>query len=364
MNFDNKVNSLSYRIAQVDKKMMMLFEKYENDRSFLDAFEYIESKSEYQNKEYKAKQVESLINSIEQLVDLEVKCDIFEKLDKVQDEDFIQYLSKSANKKNFTKKEFKKIPDNIPEDILFYIKTYISGTFEKKDMVIMENLHSDIILPYDFMKMSFLVVPKDYTVKKETQFEIAGIDTSNIKHKYVYDVLFGLRKYVQENKETLLTYKTVLLRNFTNLQNYNKNLEDFMNHVIDEYLDELFNGDLSFDYQRALIDNFKEQSCKDQIKLDELKTFYESEKEKSKDVHIQKIHNACLEPELFPFDEESFNDQYQHILIDIEDLEYQISGEDDWWLDNHYTYLYDYMKKDKNTLELLDRLLVLERDHS
>ena len=348
------VSSLSYRIDQVDTKIDMLLEKYKCDRSFLDAFEYIESKSKYQNKEYKAKQVDSLINSIEQLVDLEVKCDIFEKLDKVQDEDFIQYLSKSANKKNFTKKELKKIPDNIPEDIVFYIKSYISGIFEKKDIVIKENLHSDIILPYDFMKMSFLVVPKDYTVKKKTQFEIAGIDTSNIKHKYVYDVLFGLRKYVQENKETLLTYKT----------DYNKNLEDFMNHVIEGYLGELFNGDDHWYYQRALIDNFKEQSCKDQIKLDELKALYESEKEKSKNEHIQKVHNACLEPELFPFDEESFNDQTACILDDIDELESLISGESDWWWDNHYIYLCDYMKKDKNTLELLGRLLVLERDHS
>lgn len=302
------VRSLSYRIDQVDTKMMMLLEKYKYDRSFLDAFEYIESKSKYQNKEYKAKQVDSLINSIEQLVDLEVKCDIFEKLDKVQDEDFIQYLSKSANKRNFTKQELKNFPNHIPEDIVFYIKSYISGIFEKKDIVIKENLHSDIILPYDFMKMSFLVVPKDYTVKKETQFEIAGIDTSNIKHKYVYDVLFGLRKYVQENKETLLTYKT----------DYNKNLEDFMNHVIEGYLGELFYGDDHWYYQRALIDNFKEQSCKDQIKLDELKALYESEKEKSKNEHIQKVHNACLEPELFPFDEESFNDNHQNILIEIE----------------------------------------------
>ena len=221
-------------------------------------------------------------------------------------------------------------------------------------MAIMENLHSDIILPYDFMKMSFLVVPNDYTVKKATQFEIAGIDTSNIKHKYVYDVLFGLRKYFQENKETLLTYKN----------DYNRNREDFMNHVIEGYLDELFNDDLSFDYQRALIDNFTEQSCKDQIKLDELKTLYESEKEKSKFEHIQKVHNACLEPELFPFDEESFNDQSACILDDIDELESLISGEGDWWWDNHYIYLCDYMKKDKNTLELLGRLLVLERDHS
>lgn len=348
------VRSLSYRIDQVDTKMMMLLEKYKYDRSFLDAFEYIESKSKYQNKEYKAKQVDSLINSIEQLVDLEVKCDIFEKLDKVQDEDFIQYLSKSANKRNFTKQELKNFPNHIPEDIVFYIKSYISGIFEKKDIVIKENLHSDIILPYDFMKMSFLVVPKDYTVKKETQFEIAGIDTSNIKHKYVYDVLFGLRKYVQENKETLLTYKT----------DYNKNLEDFMNHVIEGYLGELFYGDDHWYYQRALIDNFKEQSCKDQIKLDELKALYESEKEKSKNEHIQKVHNACLEPELFPFDEESFNDNHQNILIEIEELEDQISGESDWWWDNHYIYLCNYMKKDKNTLELLGRLLVLERDHS
>ena len=350
------VRSLSYRIDQVDTKMMMLLEKYKYDRSFLDAFEYIESKSEYQNKEYKAKQVDSLINSIEQLVDLEVKCDIFEKLDKVQDEDFIQYLSKSANKRNFTKQELKNFPNHIPEDIVFYIKSYISGIFEKKDMAIMENLHSDIILPYDFMKMSFLVVPKDYTVKKATQFEIAGIDTSNIKHKYVYDVLFGLRKYVQENKETLLTYKT----------DYNKNLEDFMNHVIEGYLGELFNDnlDLGFDYQRALIDNFTEQSYKNQIKLDELKTLYESEKEKSKFEHIQKVHNACLEPELFPFDEESFNDQSACILDDIDELESLISGEDDWWWENHYIDLCDYMKKDKNTLELLGRLLVLERDHS
>ena len=324
---------------------MILFEKY--DKSYFDAVEYIESKSEYQNKEYKAKQVDSLINSIEKLVDLEVKCDIFEKLDKVQDENFIQYLSKSANKRNFTKKELKKIPDNIPEDILFYIKTYISGTFEKKDMVIMENLHSDIILPYDFMKRSFLVVPKDYTVKKETQFEIAGIDTSNIKHKYVYDVLFGLRKYFQENKETLLTYKN----------DYNRNREDFMNHVIEGYLGELFNGDISFYYQRALIDNFTEQSYKNQKKLDELNTLYESEKEKSKFEHIQKVHNACLEPELFPFDEESFNEQSACILDDIDELESLISGEDDFWWENHYIDLCDYMKKDKNTLELLDRLL-------
>lgn len=362
-SIDHKISSLSYRIYQVDTKMDMLLEKYKCDRSFLDAFEYIESKSKYQNKEYKAKQVDSLINSIEQLVDLEVKCDIFEKLDKVQDEDFIQYLSKSANKRNFTKQELKitkqelkNFPNHIPEDIVFYIKSYISGIFEKKDIVIKENLHSDIILPYDFMKMNFLVVPKDYTVKKETQFEIAGIDTSNIKHKYVYvyDVLFGLRKYVQENKEKLLTYKT----------DYNTNIEDFMNHVIDEYLYELFNGDLSFDYERALIDNFKEKSCNDQIKLDELKTLYESEKEKSKNEHIQKVHNACLEPELFPFDEESFNDNHQNILIEIEELEYQINGGDEWWCENHYQYLYDYMIKDKNTLELLDRLLVLERDHS
>ena len=349
------VSSLSYRIDQVDTKIDMLLEKYKCDRSFLDAFEYIESKSKYQNKEYKAKQVDSLINSIEQLVDLEVKCDILEKLDKVQDEDFIQYLSKKSSKnKNFTKLKLKNITNNIPEDIMGYIKTYISGSFEKKDIVIKENLHGNIILPYDFMKMSFLVVPKDYTVKKETQFEIAGIDTSNIKHKYVYDVLFGLRKYVQENKETLLTYKT----------DYNKNLEDFMNHVIEGYLGELFNDDLSFDYQRALIDNFTEQSYKNQIKLDELKTLYESEKEKSKFEHIQKIHNACLEPELFPFDEESFNDQSACILDDIDELESLISGESDWWWDNHYIYLCDYMKKDKNTLELLGRLLVLERDHS
>ena len=92
------VSSLSYRIDQVDTKIDMLLEKYKCDRSFLDAFEYIESKSKYQNKEYKAKQVDSLINSIEQLVDLEVKCDILEKLDKVQDEDFIQYLSKKSSK--------------------------------------------------------------------------------------------------------------------------------------------------------------------------------------------------------------------------------------------------------------------------
>lgn len=64
------VRSLSYRIDQVDTKMMMLLEKYKCDRSFLDAFEYIESKSEYQNKEYKAKKVESLINSIDELESL------------------------------------------------------------------------------------------------------------------------------------------------------------------------------------------------------------------------------------------------------------------------------------------------------
>ena len=175
------VSSLSYRIDQVDTKMMMLLEKYKTDRrSFLDAFEYIESKSEYQNKEYKAKQVDSLINSIEQLVDLEVKCDIFEKLDKVQDEDFIQYLSKSANKRNFTKQELKNFPNHIPEDIVFYIKSYISGIFENKDMAIMENIHSDIILilPYDFMKMSFLVV----LLKKKHNLKllVSILQTSNI----------------------------------------------------------------------------------------------------------------------------------------------------------------------------------------
>ena len=163
----------------------------------------------------------------------------------------------------------------------------------------------------------------------------------------MYDVLFGLRKYVQENKETLLTYKN----------DYNRNREDFMNHVIEGYLGELFNDDLGFDYQRALIDNFTEQSYKNQIKLDELKTLYESEKEKSKFEHIQKVHNACLEPELFPFDEESFNEQSECILDDIDELESLISGDGDWWWENHSIYLCDYMKKDKNTLELLNRIL-------